>query len=255
MRISIIKTNQTLKYIHGVLNVSEHPTAAVIYNVPKHLKKKVINENYTQGSLQMLSDDISQYLGLKYSIKVTPKHENTDYASVDVKTLLESDKAGLYTVINGRHREIEINIKYKFKFKHILAILVHESLHNYLDHRNIRNNNTVENEILTDLSAVYLGFGKILYIGYKKMKRQSISSKSVVNVTTMHHKQLGYVSSNMIKYAVFRTALLRNEKQFIKLSSILYKLPLYLIFFIRKIRDRRSVVGSSFAKASADKNQ
>ena len=49
----------------------------------------------------------------------------------------------------------------------MLAIIAHENVHNFMYEHSIKYDNTLDNEKLTDLLAVYLGFGHLLYSGYR----------------------------------------------------------------------------------------
>ena len=74
----------------------------------------------------------------------------------------------------GGHIELEYGRKKVFieiseeilKFEDaILAILAHEITHEYLYINNISFSNKYENEILTDIAAIFLGFGKLMING------------------------------------------------------------------------------------------
>jgi len=74
----------------------------------------------------------------------------------------------------GGHIELEYGKKEVFieiseeilKFEDaILAILAHEITHEYLYINNISFSNKYENEILTDIAAIFLGFGKLMLNG------------------------------------------------------------------------------------------
>ena len=113
-----------------------------------------------------------------------------------------AEKVGLYKVFGDSEREIHITKKAKFDLNQILAILIHESIHNYLDYYKIKKEVEYDNEILTDLTAVYLGFGKYLLNGYKTIEYP------ILNGT--RYTQIGYIKYKDIIKAMNYSALKRN---------------------------------------------
>lgn len=149
------------------------PTAVnSLYFLPAEFAKEVIRSNYSQASLQKISDHIGYYLGLFKSVKITFIEEFTDNRWVGTSdgVLVDgkngSPVSGLYKIIGFDHGEILLIKKHKYELKHILAILAHEYTHNYLYHHGIRESEESENEILTELATAYLGLGHLLIPGY-----------------------------------------------------------------------------------------
>lgn len=59
----------------------------------------------------------------------------------------------------------------------VIAVLIHECMHHILFSKNIRINNTFENELLTDIACLYYGFGDYINSGYIRvgyLKRNDI---------------------------------------------------------------------------------
>ncbi|MCI7792458.1 MAG: hypothetical protein MR531_17100, partial [Lachnospiraceae bacterium] len=76
--------------------------------------------------------------------------------------------AGQYS-INQNSSTIEIRIHPSITEKEILAILIHECMHFFLRCRGISMMYTQENEYLTDIAAVYMGFYEYMRNGYGKV--------------------------------------------------------------------------------------
>lgn len=76
-------------------------------------------------------------------------------------------RAGTYQTVGSQKSEIEIIVKQGYTFWNIAAILCHECTHYYAEQKNLRMNDTSENEILTDILTVFLGFGRIMIKGYE----------------------------------------------------------------------------------------
>jgi len=90
----------------------------------------------------------------------------SDYIFVISINKLEKDTGGHIDLEYGK-KQVFIEISEEIlKFKDaILAILAHEITHEYLYINNISFSNKYENEILTDITAIFLGFGKLILNG------------------------------------------------------------------------------------------
>ena len=92
----------------------------------------------------------------------------------------------------GGQSNITINILPEYDLEVIAAIIMHECMHHYLNIKRIRFEDRIENEILTDTCAVYCGFGRYMYRGYRTRARQYRHENKL-------HK-VGYLTQNEIKY-------------------------------------------------------
>jgi len=90
----------------------------------------------------------------------------SDYMFVTSINRLEKNVGG-HIKLEHAKKQVFIEISEEIlKFKDaILAILVHEITHEYLYINNISFSNEYENEILTDITAIFLGFGKLMLNG------------------------------------------------------------------------------------------
>jgi hypothetical protein len=130
--------------------------------------------------------------------------------------------AGRYVRSGFSHNKIHITLKPEYSLYEIVAIVCHECTHHFLFSRNIRIEPEDENEKLTDIAAVYLGFGKYLSYGYKPTER-IVGEKIEGGVRTIQKEisHLGYIDLAQIKYLQKRTDKLRkrNEKVLKKRSG------------------------------------
>ncbi|MBR1741912.1 MAG: hypothetical protein IJ733_08590 [Lachnospiraceae bacterium] len=133
----------------GLYRISESLNA----EFPKNPKDPVI--------LRKMAQEILAHCGVQES-EVTVKMGFEDLNS-----------AGIYT-----GNEISINNGLGMRKSEILAVLIHESMHYFLIRvRGIRLEDTRENEYLTDIAALYMGFGAYIHRGYVKvgyLKRNEI---------------------------------------------------------------------------------
>ena len=87
----------------------------------------------------------------------------SDYAFVISINKLEKNTGGRIGLEYGK-KQVFIEISEEIlKFKD--AILAHEITHGYLYINNISFSNKYENEILTDIAAIFFGFGKLMLNG------------------------------------------------------------------------------------------
>lgn len=192
-----------------------HPPTATdeIFQLPAALIKKIYSSDYSQASIQELADLLGYYLSLLKPIKVTIGKESSPDMLMGRNDYDRLDRVGLYKTYGYDHSEIEITKKFVYDLPQILAILVHESIHNYLHHHGVRYVNERENEILTDIAAAYLGLGHIIYKGYKPItwidnEKFYFSGYSY----TKHTATIGYVSPNAIFHAIIESTKLRGLK-------------------------------------------
>lgn len=90
---------------------------------------------------------------------------------------------------------VELQSQYREDPKAIAAVLAHEIAHIFLHRNKIHFPNTFENEILTDTTAVYLGFGHTILNA--ATERESYPSHNTVQTHTHH---FGYLSLNEFGY-------------------------------------------------------
>lgn len=237
MKITRKLVNEKLAHLHDRSRAGEMPTAEPVYHLPRHLYRNAIDSGFSQESMQALSDHIGNYLCLWKSIRVTVGIESSEHMLADPSTIDEAGKIGIYRVRGPTHREIKITKKARFGFWHVMAILVHESMHNYLDSHGIRISDSGHNEVLTDVATAYYGLGCPVLRGYQPIKWTSDHWRSGDASGHMTHKlTIGYVPASLIGYAIYRTALIRNQPEFRKICPLLYRVPLEVQLWRLSIR-------------------
>lgn len=175
---------------------------------------KIIDSDYSDTSVQSVANHVGYYLGIIESVKVHVYREMSEFM-LRTRNDNTDQNVGLYTVTGyGNKREIHIIKKYKFDVSNVLAILAHESTHNYLYKHRVSENDTYLNEILTDLACVYCGLGELLYDGYNQIETSFYQEKDLSG--TVHNIynsiKIGYIDRNQIEYAMFFSAIARSKK-------------------------------------------
>ena len=134
--------------IKKILYLSDRLKDIQLYNILEPWPLKVID--YIE--LQNAAKKISGFLGL------------SDLTFIIAIAKQDSNTAGHIELDNRNEVFIEIDSNSNYDGRSLLAILSHEICHKYLQLENIKQLGR-ENEILTDVAAIYLGLGKLLING------------------------------------------------------------------------------------------
>lgn len=93
----------------------------------------------------------------------------------------------------------------------VLAVIVHEFCHFFLDRSGLELKNTIENEVLTDTAAIYFGFGDVMRKGYAP---RLVESKKGEN----SWRTIGYLDTLSIDYV--RNRLQRRKVFYSQASTV-----------------------------------
>lgn len=158
------------------------------FKVTEDLKRKLIYSRYDDKSIKLLVNEIFNFLNLwdrDVDIKVT-------YKNSKIKTGI----AGLY---NYSLETIEIFIDPNYSFESVVSIVAHECMHHFLSKKGIVISNRMKNEIITDLSLIYLGFSKYVLEGYKEKRRVIYEDETHRFVD---RNKVGYLGFLDVKYVI-----------------------------------------------------
>jgi hypothetical protein len=105
---------------------------------------------------------------------------------------------------------IELNSRYQDDYRDISAVLAHEVAHVYLHKKGVYFPNELENELLTDTTAAYLGFGwpclNAFRISVSEREIQGFGGERVVE-TTRSEEALGYLTPEEFGYVIAKRSL------------------------------------------------
>jgi len=105
--------------------------------------------------------------------------------------------AGLYCESNAI-KDIILNIRTNMNIDTIISVLAHESTHHLLLSNGIELEKRSENECLTDITTILLGFQKYMVEGYKMANTlQYVGTNTIL----VDKRAVGYITSKDIKYA------------------------------------------------------
>jgi hypothetical protein len=183
---------------------------ATLYEVPEQLALAAVRSNFSSESLQHLSDHIGIYLNI-----LTP-------ITISIQSEAGQGYSGLYRVQGGSQPDILLLRTTRHGIQNILAILIHEYTHHFLRTHNVRLEDDLENEYLTDIATAYLGLGHYVIPGYEPITWESdYWSGADAYGRTQHSVSVGYLTTPTIAAAIIMATPLRRWNPF----EVLRKLP------------------------------
>ncbi len=182
------------------LNNSEIGKHVIFLN--QNLPNKPTEKNY-QLTFQKVTVNVVENSPLKENLQsvadIMCKHLKMT-KPIKVMTLSNID-AGKYESIDGM-KCIYVNEGLETQnFEQKVAVLAHEISHYFLDSHHIYFQDMDKNELLTEINAVYVGFGLLLLDGYEVMDNPEVNMASKV----------GYVNSKIIFDIIVKTAKIRKQ--------------------------------------------
>lgn len=127
------------------------------YYMPKTLYNKINNKRIREKYFNELFINMLNYAGIPY-----------EASKLKIINMAEhQESAGNFHKATWNSSEITLNYNSSFDTTTIVAILAHEISHLFLNMRNIKFDNTLKNELLTDICAIYLGFERYMFLGYE----------------------------------------------------------------------------------------
>jgi hypothetical protein len=208
------------------------PTATNIpYILPFEISNNLIYQDDFVINLQRIADHIGYYLlvlkkvmVLYYDVQIDGNEKIYTCTSNGSILIHENynEVAGQYAKIDPDVRLITIHKKRGYQVKHIIGILVHEMMHHYLNHFNIRKNDTPENEILTDIASTYVGMGHLLLEAYMTIDWTTDHwEKDDRRGHTLHETCIGYVNTETLQDAIAISTELRGLRPNDTINSII----------------------------------
>lgn len=161
-----------------------------IYKVPEEIIKDLKKDKYSSETLQKLADSIVKHSGAYNTVEVII-HD------------IDTDRSGQYTAYGEANWELHIFKDERFNLYQVIAIVIHECVHNFLYFYKLELFPEEENELLTDVTAVFLGFGPLLMKGYKPLKKIAKTNlKGNENDFKVKRLRVGYLNLNELAYVI-----------------------------------------------------
>ena len=148
------------------------------YVAPEHLMEQLAGDLQQEEILRSLLCDIAAHVGI-----------DGQYIRLQFQNDYTKEYAGNIST-NGAFTTINLQLHEFYTPEVIVAVLSHEVMHLYLFYQGIHFSDTLKNEVLTDTAAVFFGFGKYLYDGYKVIE---------TNLGFSYHK-VGYIRPEDVRF-------------------------------------------------------
>lgn len=184
----------------GDYNLSENDIISKLALIEKHLNG--FNRSFYEPSVSFNPSDI---------ISVQKEASNmmrfvglNNYTPVITYTNTGEKVGGNIDLNDKDNVFIEINQRYKHEKDQTLAVMAHEICHKVLFVHNLYLPIELENELLTDISTIYVGFGKLSMNGcYKETITKTTTTEGYKEkeVTTTHTESIGYLSRKQFAQA------------------------------------------------------
>ena len=206
--------------------LNDNEIGKMVIFLKENLPKKPTEKNY-QLSFKKVTSNVVENASLKENLQsvadIMCMHLKM-VKPIKVMTLGNVD-AGKYESIDGM-KCIYVNEGMETQnFDQKIAVLAHEISHYYLDSHRIYFQDTAKNELLTEINAVFIGFGLLLLDGYELMDNPKVNMASKV----------GYVNSKIIFDVIINTAKIRKQNPEWIIKNIRFPYNLMAWFQLRDL--------------------
>lgn len=174
-----------------------------------------LSENLDIIEIQNITKRLSQHIGFDKLI-FTISLKDFDKKEGKIEEVF-SNTAGNILLDNCEDVLIHLSRSLEGYPECVLATLSHEISHKYNHFNKLYFQNSYENEIFTDLTSVYLGYGKLMLNGVEVIKKygEAYSEK-------IHTKKVGYLNREQLAfiYVVINNLLgIKNKEYYLNLKD------------------------------------
>jgi len=159
------------------------------------------NHSYRMKNYELLNppdyDGNLNVIGIQKIAKILSQHIGYDKLifTVSFQEVYSNNTAGNILLDESEDVLIHLSRDLDKYPDSILATLSHEISHKYIHFNRLTFNNSYENEVFTDLTAVFLGFGKLMLNGVE------ITKKTICeNVENTYTKKVGYLNREQLAF-------------------------------------------------------
>jgi len=194
------------------------------FEINPRTKKQLKTDYFDVDVIKTLIDEINEFLEVPF--KVVVEREFTE----DNK----NKNSGQFSV-NGYLVKIKLIMNWNSTLEQVIAIACHECTHLFLYSKKIEFKNTLENEIFTDIAAIYLGFNEYIKKGYEVTETRNSFCPEMIETS-----KIGYISSIEIDYII--KTLKRYRKDMNKKSTDLTRKQDNIINQTMKIQNKLKIL-------------
>ena len=164
------------------------------FEVDKELERHLKYSRFSEKYMEELLCKILEHMKLK--------REELDFEVEYMSSKKSYGYVGLYCEKeNNPKAKIYIYIKNDMTYETVISTLAHECSHHLLLSRGVRLENKIENECLTDVVTILMGFGRYMIKGYEVSNRVIYEEEFL---RLVDKDRVGYLSSKDVRYALKR---------------------------------------------------
>ena len=197
--------NEEVKYYTNLVTTElekiGYENCKIEYKIDPNLERELRFSKLDDKPVKKLLESIMSYMKLDKNI--------ITFKIYRASSRTRGRIVGLY---NENMRSIKIEINTYTTIDNLVSIIAHECSHHLLLSNGIKIEPRSANEILTDMTAIYLGFGEYFYRGYKMQRRLVFDGEYR---TLIDGDKLGYIAYGDVKYALsnFKTRKKKRENE------------------------------------------
>ena len=195
-----LKNSVIKKYVNFIHNILKNKNYNIKnkYELNTYLAQKLKYSKFDDKILKELLHDILNYMQIDYS-EIT----------FDIRRTSSRTRTSIAGSYNNESKKITLEITTYSNLDRVISTLAHECTHHLLLGNKIELKNRNDNEILTDITAIYLGFGDYFYRAYKDESR-IIYDGEYTELIDRH--KLGYIGYGDVKYVQRYSKKLKSKK-------------------------------------------
>lgn len=167
-----------------------------------HYGKNFTLFRISEQVVEILTRDPNSEYGLNLLLQEVAAHVDFDRKGIALRLYPEKkgQPPGCITKLGSQYL-IELHMNNQENPEGVIAVVIHEFCHFFLDRSGISLVNTLDNEILTDAAAVYFGFGRYMREGYKPH----------INTGSGRISRIGYLDISAIDSIISETDCYRDN--------------------------------------------
>lgn len=160
-----VRAGKRRKVILSILDRvrTEFPVRPNPYRIPDNIYRLLQDNPHDEHAIAALLADIHYFYGMDTSGLRCDIRYIHDYDTQ--KTEDKDNPAGSYSDCGDGTRKIVIYLRKSYNLYTVTSIAAHETMHHFLEQKKIKYTNIEENELLTDIAALYLGFEEYMVKG------------------------------------------------------------------------------------------
>lgn len=160
-----IQAGKRRKVILNIIDrvVTAFPIRPNPYIIPEQIYEVLKDNPHEESAIEALILDIHRFFGMDTSRLRCDIRYIHDYGQE--RTGDKDNPAGSYMDCGDGSRLITVYLRKSYNLYTVTSIVAHETMHHFLEKQKIKYTNIAENELLTDIATLYLGFEEYMVKG------------------------------------------------------------------------------------------